>query len=66
MPRSDHNGHWPVGVASVVLAKDKRQGKKLLDAALVEAGLLPFKLCKYTLTKIPMIPHAKILNDGDY
>lgn len=61
---TDHDGHWPVGVASVVVANDAVEANWLLAAALTEAGLdsKGFTLKVLDLTH----PHAVILNDGNY
>lgn len=64
---TDHDGHWPTGAASIVIAKDRRQAKKLLDAELEADGLKPFKQKSYTLTEVLTTkPHAIILYNGDY
>jgi len=62
----DHGGHWPVGVASVVVAGDETQARGLLDTQLREHGLNPDKP-KYTLLRINTDePRAFVLRDGDY
>ena len=64
---TDHDGHWPVGVASVITAKDKREAKKLLDKELIADGLTPFKENSYNLTEIENNKsEAYILNNGSY
>lgn len=64
---TDHDGHWPVGVASVVVAADEAQARDLLDAALSKDGLNPHDREPYTLDAIDLEqPSAHILNNGDY
>jgi len=64
---TDHDGFYPVGVASVIVAKDEKQAKKLLDKELKARKLNPSKKIPYTLISIDEnIPYAHILNDGDY
>lgn len=61
---TDHDCHYPVGCASIVLAENEVAARWLLDAALVEHGL---KATEYTLTEIPLDQaRAVVLNDGDY
>ena len=63
----DHDFFWPVGVASVIVAKDRREAKKLLDQRLKEKGLKTFEGRKYTLVEMSMDKaEAKIICDGDY
>lgn len=64
---NDHDCHYPVGVCSVVVAKDKRHGKRLLDKGLIAAGLRPFAECEYTLDVVDTTaPHANVILDGNY
>jgi hypothetical protein len=64
---TDHDGHNPVGVASVVIAKDRRAAKRLLDKELVDQGLKPWKEEKYTLTELWTGQEAAlILHNGSY
>ncbi len=54
-------------VASIVLAYNKDQAKKLLDAALLSAGLRGYDMWRYRLSEIDQSrPMAEVLNDGDY
>lgn len=59
-------GHWPVGVAAVVVAKTRSMACYLLEQELEKAGL------KQSLSMDDMKPLSKavqsavILNDGDY
>lgn len=63
----DHDNHYPVGAASVVVAEDANHAIELLDAALVKDGLKPYDQHEYTLVEIEMsTPHAVILVNGDY
>lgn len=61
---TDHDGHWPVGVASIVVAESEDQACDLLDAELVKRGLKPggYSLVSMDVSR----PRAVILNDGDY
>ena len=68
---TNHDGHWPVGVASIVFARDETHARELLDAELIGAGLKPSTESPYTLEQIfrpngDYVPRALILNDGDY
>ena len=64
---TDHDGHWPVGVSSVVIAHDENEARQLLDAELAKHGLNGFDNKPYTLEKIPQTkPVAVILQDGEY
>lgn len=60
---TDHDGQYPVGVASVVLAKNPVEARGLLDAELTSKGLNPD--LPYTLVELRG-PVAMVLNDGDY
>jgi hypothetical protein len=61
---TDHAGHWPVGVASVVIADSEAEAHRLLDAELTRRGLKPGH---YTLKHLSLIePRAVVLCDGDY
>ncbi len=61
---TDFKGHYPVGTAAIIVAKDKRSARNLLKAALEEDGLPTddFSLREIDVTQ----PRAEILNDGDY
>lgn len=62
----NHDGHCPIRVASVVVAKDRTQGKKLLDRQLRLHGLKPWNKEKYTLVELDIdCPHAIVISDGD-
>lgn len=61
---TDHDCHWPVGCASIVLADSEDEARALLDAALIDHALKP---TPYTLTEIPTDQaRAVVLNDGNY
>ncbi len=59
---TDHGCHWPVGVASVVVAEDEGQAREMLRAEL-EKRLLPDQ--PFTLNRLPMKPQAVVLCDGN-
>lgn len=64
---TDFRGYWPVGVSSVIVATDKKEAKRMLNAKLREAGIPMEGDGNYTLTEIDI--QAKgvvILNDGKY
>lgn len=62
----DFRGYWPVQVASVVVAADKREARVLLDEKLKLAGI-PIEDIDYTLTEINIRQKgATILNNGDW
>ncbi len=64
---TNHDSHYPVGCASVVVAKDKKQARKLLDETLHEDGLKTSKDYDYILTELPTDEaRAVILNNGEY
>lgn len=62
---TDHEGFWPVGVASIVVANDGVEATELLYTALRARGLtqdIPFTLCEVDTST----PKAEIFRDGDY
>jgi len=64
---TDHDRHWPTGVASVIIAKNENEAKELLNKALVRHGLKPYDEKPYVLHKVSQNkPKAIILYDGDY
>lgn len=64
---TDHDLHYPVGCASIVIADNEAHAIELLDAALIGKGLKPFSQEPYTLIEIDLSkPQAVILRDGDY
>ena len=59
-------GHYPVGVAAVVVAKDAEDAAKLLTVELSAHGLEQEIKAK-SMREVPMvIPMAFILADGNY
>lgn len=62
---TDHDCHWPVGVASIVVARDEAEARVLLERELAVASLDPKE--PFTLKEIDAtIPGAYILCDGNY
>lgn len=63
----DHDTHWPVGGASIVIAEGIKQARAILDKALMGRGLKPSTEEEYTLTEIDIAKkRAIILCDGNY
>ncbi len=65
---NDFTGHYPVGVAAVILAPDRKQALAKLNATLKEAGLPGDALLRdiLPLEAGDMSPVCRILNDGNY
>lgn len=64
---TDHDGFYPVGVASIIIAANIGQAKRLLNKELIQRGLKPFKEEPYTLQEINLnISEAWIMLDGNY
>lgn len=64
---TDHEGHWPVGVASVVVAHTEDEARELLIKELATHGLTRPDLYTFTLTPLDLDKdHAVVLNDGSY
>ncbi|MGO1160432.1 hypothetical protein ACTOV4_00570 [Brucella sp. C7-11G] len=62
---TDHDSHWPVGVATVIVAKSLDAAADLLQEALKADGLNPAK--PFTLEHLDTtIPTARILCNGEY
>lgn len=61
---TDHEGHYPVGVCSIVFAHSEHEARGLLQAELHEHLLdgRPFTLRELSMEK----PKAFVLLDGDY
>ncbi len=60
----DHDGHWSVGVASVVVAEDKEKASDLMAIELAENGL---PTTDFTLQEVDLSEEkAIILRDGNY
>ena len=63
----DHDAHWPVGVASVIIANNEEEAKQLLDLALIEQGLGGFDDEPYTLEEMDITePGVEMLCNGSY
>lgn len=59
-------GHWPVGSAAVVVAKDQEQARQLLAKQLALYGLKQ-EVTPEMLDPLPVCyPMALVLNDGNY
>jgi hypothetical protein len=64
---TNHDGHWPVGVASVVVAENDVRARNLLDAKLKEHGLRDSDESPYDLRRVDCTKEAAlVLHDGDY
>ena len=64
---TNFRGYWPVGVASVVVAMDKREARRLLDQKLKAAGIPVETNGSYDLTEIDIQSKGVvILNDGEW
>ncbi len=64
---TDHDGHWPVGQASIVFAENEDHGIALLNEQLEKQGLKTWKDKQFTLNELPTdIPYALILVNGEY
>ncbi len=63
---TDFRGHWPVGVAAIIVAKDKRQGVRLLEADLKKRGLEQKVSAKDLVLISTDLPQVLVLNDGEY
>ena len=64
---TDHDCHFPVGVASIVIADDRAEAIELLDKELISDGLRSFIHVPYTLTEVDCNKkQAIILDDGNY
>lgn len=62
---TDHEGLWPVPVASIVLAEDEAQARDQLRIALGLNGL--GKSNDFTLTEVDLgVRQAIVLSNGDY
>lgn len=62
---TDHDGHYPVGVCSVIVAFSEHTAREMLRGELHEHGLdenKPFTLRRLNTTD----PKAFVLLDGDY
>ena len=59
-------GHYPVGVAAVIIAKNKHDAAILLSNALFDAGLDPNITSENMIEINSNEEHAVILCDGNY
>lgn len=62
---TDHDGHWPVGVASIIVAPNEATARNALRNKLNELGLKgdePFTLQELDTSKA----QVAILRDGNY
>lgn len=62
---TDHDGHYPVGVSSLIVAENEAEARRLLIQELAEHGLkqtTPFTLRLMNVSA----PRAFVLQDGDY
>lgn len=64
---TDHDSHYPVGAASVIVAKSKKHARVLLDVALIADSLKSSVEHPYELTELETSnPEAVILVNGNY
>ncbi len=64
---TNHDCHYPVGVASIIVAATEADAIELLDEQLRNRGLRGHKEYPYTLTQIyTIVPQAIVLQDGNY
>jgi hypothetical protein len=64
---TDHDLHYPVGCASIVVAETEDIAQSLLDDQLKQRGLKPRSQEFYTLQEINIKEEkAIILQDGEY
>jgi hypothetical protein len=62
---TDHDGHWPVGVCSVIVAFTEESAREMLKDELRDHGLDPEK--PFTLRQLNLTnPKAFVLLDGEY
>lgn len=60
----DHEGHWAVPVASIVIAETEQEARKLLVAELAKEGL---DRLDFTLNRVELDNQkAIILSNGEY
>lgn len=64
---TDFRGYWPVGVASVVVARNEAEGRQLLKQKLKEVGIPLEGDGEFNLKEVNTDnPGVFILNDGSY
>ena len=61
---TDHDGYWPVGAASIVVAENEEEARTLLREKLVSMDLDPDGFTLQVLDT--STPKAVVLRDGDY
>lgn len=59
----DFTGHWPVGTAAIVVARDETEAIELMDRKLREVGLVFDGTMRKLDTETPTV---LILRDGEY
>ena len=63
----DHDYHYPVGVASVVIAPNVDEARKALDKQLFEHSLRGYEEKSYTLNEMSIDrTQALVICDGNY
>ena len=63
---TDFPGHWPVGVAAVVVANDENEAHHLMREAL-DPSLRPDENHDFEFQRLDVDrPNAVILHDGEY
>lgn len=62
---ANHDQFWPVGCASVAVAENEDEARRLLDAALAAKGLKTGAGKPYTLCEVAP-GTAVVLADGEY
>lgn len=63
----DHDTHYPIGGASIIVAANKGSARRMLNSALIQNNLKDSLGCSYTLEEIDLTkPAAYILCDGGY
>jgi hypothetical protein len=64
---NDHEGFYPVGTASVVVATDRDHAYRLLQQELLNMGFAAAKAAVFTLEELPTDePFVRVLCDGNY
>ena len=61
---TDHDLHYPVGCASIVVAESEEKATELLDIELVKHGLKPYSEHEYHFIELKY--GARVLRDGNY
>lgn len=60
-------GHWPVGTAAVIVAKDKEEARAALAVELMERGLKVDDAATWEIKRLKTtVPSVTILRDGEY